>query len=76
MKIGAPGTLALALTEEGHVLITIHAADGTEVNMALTWTSWAEITGSLYAARADRQRQRVIAQRNRLKEEAEDALSE
>lgn len=74
MKTGSPGTLKLALTDAGHVLLTVSAEDGTEVNMAMSWSAWVGLTGKLSAVHRDDQIRRSIDQRDRLAREAREAL--
>lgn len=53
-KQGAPGILRIGLTDEGHVLLTIHSEDGTETIMALTYSHFQSLVGEVHKAWAAR----------------------
>ena len=75
MTLGSEGTISIGVTTQGQVLLTIHAEDGTEVNMALTWRAWIRIAETVKAQWLNYHKRLDIARRDKLKKEARDAMS-
>ena len=61
-KTGAPGTLQMGLTEQGHVLLTILAGDGTETAMAITYPHFQNLAEKVKAQWVERRRRFVAGE--------------
>ena len=74
MTLGAEGTIGVGMTTQGHVLVTIKVEDGTEIEMALTFSNWITLTEKVKQAWLTYYEKLDIIRQDQLKKEARDAL--